>query len=53
MNFDAILPFLPLYATLVPLIASIVRHEKERVKICLLLRQICKRLDIECGGGEL
>lgn len=42
--------FLPLLNVLViPLMAFMVKHEKEHTKIWLLLRQVCAKLKIETG----
>ena len=39
------LPFIPIYLAFVPLFRYVLKHERERVKDELLLRQICRKLD--------
>jgi len=46
-----LLPYLPVLNVLViPLMGFFFKHEKEHAKLWLLLRQVCKKLNIEDGG---
>lgn len=43
-----LLPFIPVYATLVPLVVYLVKHEKKHSRITVYLVQICHKLGIPC-----
>ena len=45
----SILPFLPFYVGLIPVVVYIVKHEKEHTRIWLLLKQVCSKLHIING----
>ena len=49
MKLSTIAPFIPIYLAFVPLFKYVWKHEKERVKDCLLLKQVCRKLNIETG----
>ena len=44
-----LIPYLPFYIGLIPVVVYIVKHEKEHTRIWLLLKQICAKLHIVDG----
>ena len=48
-RMKTLIPFLPFYVGLIPVVVYIVKHEKEHTRIWLLLKQVCSKLHIING----